>query len=79
MSKPDGGPAFPVTAEQYYSTYGPMGGMTLRDYFAGKALQGFWATPPEELPVGKTQEQYLAGMCEYFYKWADAMIEERIK
>jgi len=39
MSKPDGGPAFPIPAHGVNSD-----GMTLRDYFAGQALQGMIAS-----------------------------------
>lgn len=48
----DGGPAFPVdTSRQHDGTYGHQtsnntwqsGGMTLRDYFAAQAMQGFCA------------------------------------
>lgn len=36
-----GGPAFPVPA----NAFNDMEGMTLRDYFAAKWLQGFMANP----------------------------------
>ncbi|WP_260767507.1 hypothetical protein [Klebsiella aerogenes] len=36
MSKDNGGPAFPVPATEYH---GMDEGMTLRDYFAAKAMQ----------------------------------------
>lgn len=38
----DGGPAFPVPLNQgeAYKEHGPADGMTLRDYFAAKALGG---------------------------------------
>ena len=43
MSKPnDGGPAFPRSASQHS---GPQEGMSLRDWFAGKALEGIMASP----------------------------------
>ena len=38
MSKQDGGPAFPLAAD---ADWFQVGGMTLRDYFAGQALAGF--------------------------------------
>ena len=38
LDEMDGGPAFPVTAEQSPSGVFPSPGMTLRDYFAGQAL-----------------------------------------
>jgi hypothetical protein len=42
-NKPNGGPAFPATAEHGLNSGEP--GMTLREYYAGKALQGFCANP----------------------------------
>ena len=38
MSKETGGPAFPIVASQF--EYIANSGMTLCDYFAGKAMQG---------------------------------------
>ena len=46
-------------------------GMTLRDYFAAKAMGGFAADPN----YGAEPER----MAEYAYKWADAMLAERKK
>lgn len=43
MSKDTGGPAFPKVSDDGYPASSPMGvgylGMTLRDYFAAKAMQ----------------------------------------
>ena len=40
MSAQDnGGPAFPTSAEQSHNGISAGAGMTLRDYFAGKAMQ----------------------------------------
>lgn len=52
---------------------------TLRDYFAAKALQGFWSGPDESLPQEQTREQFRKEMCGLFYEWADAMLEARLK
>ena len=43
----NGGPAFPVPLlpGQSWQEMAPCDGMTLRDYFAGKALQGICAHP----------------------------------
>ena len=80
MSKEDnGGPAFPQTQTlDKENTNGFVsgldvgeGGMTLRDYFAAKAMQGFAADPNYG---AKIQE-----MAEWSYKWADAMLAERSK
>ena len=49
MTKDNGGPAFPAPAGVTHIT---QQGMTLRDYFAAKAMQGMLANP-------KLQEQIL--------------------
>ena len=78
MSKPDGGPAFP-SGKNSLDAAGPNGGMTLRDYFAAAALQGFWSQPAKQLTHEQTIENATAEMCEHFYRWADAMLIERTK
>ena len=67
-----GGPAFPCTAEQSPSGVFPSHGMTLRDYFAAKALQGQMAcvTADECMPDK---------LAEWSYRYADAMLKEREK
>ena len=45
--------------------------MTLRDYFAAKAMQGFAADTNAEWKHGA------AGMAKCAYEWADAMLVER--
>lgn len=62
----DGGPAFPFT-----DSASPMehSGMTLRDYFAAKAMQGLASDPS----VQETAEE----MAALAYALADAMIEAR--
>ena len=49
-----------------------LGALSLRDYFAAKAMQGFAVGDASERP---TAEQMARGA----YKWADAMIAERKK
>jgi hypothetical protein len=68
-------PAFPTTKPLDY--WGDQNqGMTLRDYFAAKAMQGgidlvpHMATPK----VDKTVPQIIAEMA---YEYADAMLKER--
>lgn len=63
-----GGPAFP-TAGTTLSPYNP--GMSLRDYFAAKALQGVFASGNLEL---RDTNEIVA---EAAYKIADAMIQAR--
>jgi hypothetical protein len=63
-----GGPAFPlvIPPEHSYST-----GMTLRDYFAAKAMQSTFDSPIETTSEGK----YYIAM--HAYKMADAMLKAR--
>ena len=66
--KPDGGWAFPVPMDSYSNCKG----MTLRDWFAGMALQGSIAGDPAEKYGPKTHE-------EFAYFVADHMILARHK
>ncbi len=59
----DGGPAFPVLP--YYK------GMTLRDYFAAAALQGFIAGRDSYTPTFEAAN--------WAYEQADEMLAERAK
>ena len=61
----DGGPAFPADA----STNVFSRGMTLRDYFAGLALEGILTND-----LGCGDEHYYA---QFAYKLAGAMLEAR--
>ena len=64
-----GGPAFPVKAapDNYF-------GMTLRDYFAAKAMQGLLAQS-----CGTAFGSDLIHGAQYAYRMADAMLEARDK
>ena len=62
----DGGPAFPV---QDVGTHGTFG-MSLRDWFAGQAMQGMCAHPDT---WGLTK----FGIAEMAYNVADAMLAAR--
>lgn len=69
--KNTGGPAFP--AFEHHAGYGQMmavGGMTLRDYFAAKYLEGYMANPELFFPEREdaAREAYLM---------ADAMLKAR--
>ena len=68
MSDNTGGPAFP-TATLAQKTEG---GMTLRDYFAAKAMQGFMASPLLKVELGEYATALNA------YKVADAMLKARM-
>jgi hypothetical protein len=69
MSKETGGPAFPTNSTHHDGYYGGLG-ITLRDYFAAKAMQGL---------VGASQIFPRAAIAEHAYLMADAMIAERDK
>lgn len=69
-NKNDGGAAFPQSG---YERWAPEGGMTLRDYFAAKALQGICAHPDT---WGMQTPLIIAKEC---YTLADAMLEARNK
>ena len=64
MSKHDGGHAFP-------QQHNDQDGMTLRDYFAAKAMQGMFSadTSKSTIPVEKKAR--------FAYEMADAMLKEK--
>lgn len=71
MSKPTGGPAFPAeTRAEYSGIATKQTGMTLRDYFAAAAMQGFLASETEE---GTPIRNIGSGA----YEMADAMLKAR--
>ena len=80
MAKNDGGPAFPTfTGESRDNA----AGMSLRDYFAAQALEGWLAfgTPQRILEHAsaetvKSTDEMIVARC---YQLADAMIAERAK
>lgn len=74
MSKENnGGPAFPVAGSEH--NY-PIDGMTLRDYFAAKAMQGWIASFPAD-----ACHPSVSGICDKVakqsYELADAMLKAR--
>jgi hypothetical protein len=69
MTKETGGPAFPAIMEDQYGSKFANEGMTLRDYFAAKAMQGFAAN----LGPGATFETRAS----IAYQWADEMLKAR--
>ena len=68
MKKETGGNAFPAMNDNGYW----VGGMTLRDYFAAKAMQGI-------VSRGILTEVPLEKYTENAYKMADAMLKAREK
>ena len=73
MCKNTGGQAFPVAGSYHNYSWE---GMTLRDYFAAKALQGWLASYPADAvhPVAAGNTAQVAQMA---YIMADAMLEAR--
>ena len=70
-----GGPAFPTLADNGHAMN--QDGMTLRDWFAGKVVQGLWAnaTALAQMPAGSEA----AAIASVAYEVADAMLKERSK
>ena len=67
-----GGPAFPSSEyDPRYNRHVAIGGMTLRDYFAAKAMQGY-LSDSEWLAEVSPQ-----GTAEAAYRVADAMLRAR--
>lgn len=64
----DGGSAFPLAGSSDYS-YAPRDGMSLRDWFAGMALQGFATNNGTDTPDGI--------LAVWSYNVADAMLAAR--
>lgn len=75
MNKETGGSAFPVPR---HPNGGPVeNGMTLRDYFAAKAVQGF--TSDISQINRRNGESYASEIADMSYLIAEAMIKRRNK
>ena len=78
MKKETGGPAFPNTVLITDEAYADLRGMTLRDYFAAKAMQGFIAYMGCEAEatdrLGGPNNEVIARNA---YLYADAMLKAR--
>jgi hypothetical protein len=66
MDKDTGGPAFPTPTHNLQND-----GMTLRDYFAAKAMQGLLADPAWRRDMDFEETAWAA------YEQADAMLKAR--
>ena len=64
-----GGPAFSTPADNGHLM--TQDGITMRDYFAAKAMQGFVSDPDWRIDMGPDNTAYAA------YKHADAMLKAR--
>lgn len=72
----DGGPAFPIPTlqrEYWDCEQGEPNGMSLRDWFAGMALQGINAAPMNRFPELKNETDTAIAA----YMMADAMLAVR--
>ena len=74
MTKDTGGPAFPVVIPLDQSAESHMG-MTLRDYFAAKALQGLMGRDWSDFKV--SDQELIAIWAQSAYGVADAMLKAR--
>lgn len=79
MSEKDtGGQAFPRAAAQLNVGYvAEQKGMTLRDYFAAKAMQGMLAYPGCDTRGSHHNNNTSQGVASMAYDYADAMLEAR--
>jgi len=66
--KATGGPAFPIGIPEAKIVYT---GLSVRDYFAAKAMQGDWA-------AGNAEDDLHVAAARYYYM-ADIMLKERLK
>jgi len=79
----DGGPAFPVPSFTFTNPDGKSctavgtNGMTLRDYFAAKAMQGLIAAPRNITEIDL--DAWSRTVAPFAYLAADAMLAERAK
>ena len=81
----EGGPAFPAKLTGPCEAFGlradsnhviEFHGMTLRDYFAAKAMQGWLSTYGADVPQQSVRTENIAMLA---YQIADAMLKEREK
>lgn len=80
-NQPNGGPAFPKAGlDPWGAAKSVETGMTLRDYFAAKAMQGYLANSwqAQELDAtGDSSREQMAIVAEISYVMADALLAER--
>lgn len=69
-----GGPAFPTAADNGHSAN--QDGMTLRDYFAAKAMHATMVTPADTENHAESSDWALS-MAKMAYRVADAMLRAR--
>jgi len=69
--------AFPVQSVYVEDLDTNSRGMTLRDYFAAKAMQGFHANTNSDQLETETYEEYVSDLARCAYQQADAMLKAR--
>jgi hypothetical protein len=88
MSKDTGGPAFPepLAVSPMGDLYNAAPGMTLRDYFAAKALSGLFASMSDDFVrqqfIDKSMRDHTTAkqqVARCAYEYADEMLAERAK
>ncbi|MBW6400024.1 hypothetical protein KPL78_19340 [Roseomonas sp. HJA6] len=78
MEKNDGGPAFPVpNIDDDGRSWQPKGGMSLRDWIAGQALNGMLAHATRYRPRVGASRNWHEAIAEEAYEIADAMLAAR--
>ena len=76
MEDKTGGAAFPVPATELHGT---TTGMSLRDFFAAKAMQGDLASQSVSLGHfdNDASDESLVNRANFYYRMADAMLKAR--
>lgn len=72
-----GGPAFPSGDGEYSGGPNHVYGMSLRDYFAGRAINA--VASRWQGTVGDIDESCAAHLAQMAYRIADAMLAERVR
>jgi hypothetical protein len=72
-----GGPAFAHQLESNRDGYAITGGMTLRDYFAAKALPAIYKDTTESARIDGWPDKWRDYVAEEAYDMADAMMKAR--
>ncbi|MEX6370729.1 hypothetical protein AB6F62_22365 [Providencia huaxiensis] len=78
MTDKTGGEAFPASGHPGMQ-FVVQEGMSLRDYFAAKAMQGDLASQSEDLGYfpNDVSDECLVNRAEFYYRMADAMLKAR--
>ena len=77
QKKTDGGPAFPIYGKLNEWGYAEQPGMTLRDYFAAKAMPLFLKAELDHEAWAKDDDTWVDLCAQLAYDTADAMLKAR--